>query len=51
MARKLRRSGSPFIEGFGTEERRVPESIREKRQSQEQQEREKKPLLQELYKG
>ena len=51
MARKLRRSGSPFIEGFGTEERRVPESIREKRQSQEQQEREEKPLLQELYKG
>ncbi len=51
MARKLRRSGSPFIEGFGTEERRVPESIREKRQAQEQQEREKKPLLQELYKG
>ena len=51
MARKLRRSGSPFIEGFGTEERRIPGSVREKRQAQEQQEREKKPLLQELYKG
>tara|TARA_R100000808_G_scaffold15066_1_gene35152 strand:- start:730 stop:5208 length:4479 start_codon:yes stop_codon:yes gene_type:complete len=51
MARKLRRSGSPFIEGFGTEERRVPESVRRERQAQEQQERQKKPLLQELYKG
>ena len=51
MARKLRRSGSPFIEGFGTEERHVPESVREKRQAQEQQERQKKPLIQELYKG
>ena len=51
MARKLRSSGSPFVEGFGAEERRVPESVREKRQALEQQERQKKPLLQELYKG
>ena len=51
MARKLRRSGSPFVEGFGVQERKIPEGIREKRETQEREERQKKPFLQELYKG